>query len=887
MRCRFHTRFFWTVSGSLLLISILGLLLPMSVTPIKAQTSTIYGFVTEPDGVTPVPNGDVELWPVGASVPIAWDTTLIDGSFAFATESLPPGQYRIIARYPSGEFGASLPYAFSLEDNVTDVKVGVVRLTYPQLEGVVVGPDGIAPSGAVEVNLVSADGTTSLWDSSTPTRNFRFSGLPPGSYILKVELPEGSPFWSPEPIPIALEDRDPYQPASVQFVTIRLAPPQIMGAVVNPDGVTRYERGDVNLRSADGTVSQWDTSGPDKNFMFGNLKPGSYTIQAMVPDDSPYWPPSPVVITVTEKAQVIGPDFVTITLSYPQVAGVVLEPEADKPVSTQNVNLYNADRSVSEWAATTITSPFRFGGLPAGDYFLQVSPAEEETLFWPTEPLAVTLKDPSEYRTGPQAVTLTLTYPQVVGIVVEPETDKRVSTQNVNLYNADHSISEWAATTITSPFRFGGLPAGAYFLEARLEGEETPFLSTEPLAVALRKPGEYRETGPQAVTLTLTYVQVVGLVVEPDGVTRTQVDGVNLRNADSTISRWDSTTVTKPFAFGGLPAGEYALEVSLEETSPYWATEPLSVMVREESKYRAEAVQFVTLTLYYPQVAGTVVEPDGATPASTGDVNMRTPDGVTSLWDTVAAGQFRFGGAEEGDYLLEALPPEDSAFMNSTALALTIAEGERYPKQPPSPVILTLNYPQVVGLVVEPDGVTRIGSVEANLKSADGTVEQWSTSTSTAPFRFGGLNPGDYVLRVSLPSGVPFWPPAPTSVSLEEGSQYQPPEVITLIAEYPNVTGRLIYQGQPVAGAYVGVYTWDGSVSNWTVSDDEGYFVIGGLSPDRYTLDVTVPLPEDAGYWIGPPVQMAFELENEHVLIDLGVIELVKWPSLIDSHLTH
>ena len=170
--------------------------------PARAQTSTIFGMVTALDGVTPIEGAEVRLFAQGSPTPLAIDVTLIDGTFAFATTTLAPGQYIAIA-YPgsSGAGSASEASAFQVVDNITDVDLGVIKLSPAQVSGVLLSPSGTRISSNT-VSLRSTDGKKKLWDVTTPGHPFSFGDLPPGNYVLQVYI-QTEEFWIP-PAPVAV-----------------------------------------------------------------------------------------------------------------------------------------------------------------------------------------------------------------------------------------------------------------------------------------------------------------------------------------------------------------------------------------------------------------------------------------------------------------------------------------------------------------------------------------------------------------------------------------------------------------------------------------------------------------------------------------------------------
>ncbi len=627
---------------------------------IEAQTSTLYGLVTAPDGVTPVEGCNMELWAVGGSVPLAWDTTLIDGSFAFAITALPLGDYLLVANPPPrSEFGASAPLKITLRSNIDDVDAGTIRLTYPQVEGVVMQPDGRRyPYG--DVNLRSPDGTISRWDTASVTKTFRFVDLPPGQYEVENVLPRDSGFWPVPPVAITITERYVYDVSQRQFITITLARTQVEGIVVGPDGTTRVAVDSVNLQSADGQISEWSATTADEPFRFGGLPAGTYNLQVFLPADSPFRAPPPQPLTLDDTTR-----SVTVRLSYPQVEGVVVEPDGRTRVAQWDVNLRSADGRVSLWDSGPITENFSFSGLAGGQYVLEARPVPP---FWSSAPIPITVTADSIYRPDArQFVTVSLTYPQVEGVVMEPDRVTPAARWEVNLRSEDGKVSLWDTWRSGRSFQFGLVPAGEYVLYAVPEAQ-SPFWTSEPVTLTIVAGSAYSPTATQRVNPAFTYPQVVGVVLNPDG-TRATEGSVNLRTDDWTFSQWDNVSADYPFRFGLLAARDYLLEVYLPSDSLLWSPQPAVVSVPPGSQYSLAATQFITIQLKQPNVIGTLVYDNR--PVEGAGVTVYKTDGTLSRYaSTGSTGRFAIGELEAGNYFIEITSPANAEYWLDLAAAV-------------------------------------------------------------------------------------------------------------------------------------------------------------------------------------------------------------------------
>lgn len=685
----------WTIAAVTL-----AFLLSFTPLPVGAQTGTIFGVVTAPDGVTPVEGASIELRSAGSANTVAWDTTLIDGTFALASATLLPGKYTLIAHQPDqSDMWESEPQAFEFSDKTKDLDLGTIRLTYPQ----------------------------------------------------------------------------------------------VRGTVLEPDGVTTYPQGDIHLFNEDETVSNWDSSSAEKNFTFSDLKPGKYDVEVVLPEDSPFWAPEKITVDVLDE----------------------------KPTKIQQV----------------------------------------------------------------RAVTFTLSYVQVEGEVVEPDGKTRAASDSVNLVSADGSLSLWDSTTITQTFRFGGLEPGDYLLQMFLP-EGSPLSAPDQIPVSIKEKAITKKPDVQHFTLRLAHPQVQGAVFGPDGKTRVDNWNVLLTAQDGKVVATNSGAITQTFRLGGLPPGTYYLQAEPPPSSPYWNSKPVPITIAPGSQSADVGPQTADLTLTYPQIEGFVTTPDGKKRVSGVEVNLRTADETTSEWDSGAADKaFRFGGLKPGAYLLEAQATGSSPFIASPIVPITITNASPYLPTVTQRVDLALTYPQIEGVVLEPDGKTRYGAGDVKLWNAAETMAVWAPVSSGTTFRFGRLQPGPYGLKIVLPPGSRFWAPSPTPVEVRPDSMYQPPQMITITLENANVTGRITYKGKPVGDAGVGVYDPSGRISNWATTDKDGNFSIGGLKPDRYTLGVETAQAKTAERWLGPVNTIIFNLPDTKTVVDVGVIQVEEWLPFLQSNL--
>ena len=195
---------------------------------------------------------------------------------------------------------------------------------------------------------------------------------------------------------------------------------------------------------------------------------------------------------------------------------------------------------------------------------------------------------------------------------------------------------------------------------------------------------------------------------------------------------------TGAFSLGPVANGSYIVRARPPTGSSFTPSLPHSLLVA------GSPVDVGALALTDPDVTGTVFAPDGLTPTAARVNVYRAGHLVQS--DLADGGSFQLGGLLTGAYHLQAVPTTDDPYWRSPRLPISITSGIS------QTVDLTLREANVVGVIVDPNGVPVLGATVHVVGLIHHVYRQDKTSSS-GYFAIGALPPDVYVLRVDPP-----WP---------------------------------------------------------------------------------------------------------------------------------
>lgn len=238
------------------------------------------------------------------------------------------------------------------------------------------------------------------------------------------------------------------------------------------------------------------------------------------------------VLALTVTLTSASPDAVTID-------GHTAMPDGSLPVPAGTwAWLLNPDRSVhGQSQVDTATGQFSFNGVTPGAYLVRVVPPAHRldlspSAVHPVHVLTTTITLPE----------MRLTRPSVTGTVYAPGSITPTNAL-VNVYAGPLLVE--SRPTFNGQFAIGGLPAGAYALQAEP-------LPDDPFWQSLPKPILLNPVVPQSTTLTLRAVQIGGVAKDgPSPIEGARVHAVTIGGAH----RSDVTGPQGKFALGDLPLG--------------------------------------------------------------------------------------------------------------------------------------------------------------------------------------------------------------------------------------------------------------------------------------------------------------------------------------------
>jgi len=292
----------------------------------------IQGILYEPDGVTPVDGGWIEIYDENEQ-PWMGAGTASDGSFAIP--NLPPGTYTLHAYPPDAS-----PYAASLPKEV-DVLSGLwsttaLTLTQVRISGWV--RDSGTGARIADATVVAHDDawTFEQWDTTNITGEFKIGGVQIGvTYTLEVLPPDGSDY-------VPLPDHYTAVPTATNVVLeLQIPPTNVVGVVHDPNGMAVENAGVVLFRDDYWKETSTDISG---TFLFRGVPTGTFWLHA-----GPPWGVSglvgsePISLVITSPTSLVDVGVITLPHAYKTVTGQVLDADTGGVITDALVSAHRLD----------------------------------------------------------------------------------------------------------------------------------------------------------------------------------------------------------------------------------------------------------------------------------------------------------------------------------------------------------------------------------------------------------------------------------------------------------------------------------------------------------------------------------------------------------------
>ena len=731
--------------------------------------------------------------------------------------------------------------------------------------------------------------------STTSTGTYAFTGIPDGSYKIKVTPSYGStlaPYWVGGPT--EAEATELVMTGGIGLAGQDVALPlgaRLSGTVRGGSTLTAIPNASIEVRRAWG--SSWQTvatvyANTSGAFSVPGLPAGEYRVWVSAPYGTSWmssWVGGATFDSATRYPVELGdapPAIDVVLFAGATITGTVTAGADPLPMATVAAVRLDGTTPVDVVSRSTSTDgTYSLGGLPAGTYRIRVNAPYQSQ--WVTTWLGGTLTVDGAAEVvvaagstvGGKHIEMILgasisgTVTSASGAVSGATIYAYVPTQ----WGGYTAVGSSVTSNASGAFAVRGLPAGTYrlmitppsgseLLSTWIGGAD--FATATQYTVALGGSATAGTTVLQLGSLLSGSVLGDGVGIANAGVTAYRVGSAGSQEwLDSTSTNFDGEfTFTKR-----MPAGSIRLYASLNTytygPSPYLTTwfdgkqsfadaTPIEIVAGEPTSVSLALIKGAS-------VSGQVLAGAPAIPVEDATVEVCRD----SFWNcksltTGADGTYSAIGLEAGKYLVRALPPAGSNLLpayfggtdQNSATAITLVLGQ-------TAAGTTMTLPlgaEIGGRALDPEGAAVAGaSVTAYRTAAAGT--SWDASVQATTLADGsyvlhGLVPGEYRIRVVPASSSPLasgwfgagtsWASA-TEITASAGDELSGKDVTLTLGA--TLSGRVL--GGPDLGvedATVAVYvaTQNGYEQvKTTTSDTDGSYSIRGLGAGTYRIQVT------------------------------------------------
>ena len=596
--------------NNLVIISIMAsalfLILLTGVNSARAQTISVTGTLTLPDGVTAASNAWVYIhnsnWSVSKGV-----STNSNGYFSF--EDLTTGSYVLEVYAYNSSYPNPDPFTVDVTTGET-TRLGVVTLMNPNITGRLTLPDGTTATSNIYVYMHNANWSVSKYAYTTSDGYFNLYSNQSDDYTLEVwsSYTSGSTtYWPPDATTFTHTAGQ-----TTNVGTLKYNEPNIIGTVTQPDGVTAVSNISITVRTSNWSFSRSAWSATDGSF--GLYAPaGTYTLE-LYSNDENYPAPAPSTITVTAGQTT---DLGAVRLASPNIIGKVTKADGVTAVSGASVTVRNANWSVSQWKSTNSEGIFRTSLFTTGSYVIEVW--ANDTAESNPDPINFTFTagETSYFDGTNSSSVIKLQAPAMRGQILKPDSTA-AAYASVNVHDSTYSYqgSKWASTDSNGYFKVDALATGTYKVEITPPWDTKGIIGPDPFDISLTRGVTNTDYITSPLTLSYAKKAIVGIIKKPDG---TPVTDAYVNTWKRMGSGW-AQTETDSQGLYSMMIGKGTWQVSVypkwSSGSPSWGyyKSPTTVEFTEDNDISESKTVDFTVTPFTATLKGYLQYPDGSVP---------------------------------------------------------------------------------------------------------------------------------------------------------------------------------------------------------------------------------------------------------------------------------
>lgn len=486
---------------------------------VKLDSPFITGKLALPDGSPLTWNDDwnqrlhisVDLWNGDHTINKHSD---YDSDSKFKFGRVPAGTYTLHANlWDSDVYTGSANQTITVGESALDLTGTPVRLSTPQLTGVVYRPDGTTPVQNVWVNVYNGDWTVQQGSSTDSNGKYRIGGLAPGTYTFEIGLPnEVSDVVRPDPEQITITAS-----LTTKNVTLSEAKKFVRGTVKKASGAV-IACANVNANRRDGSGWAGATTKSDGTYTL-TLSPGSWNIRVEPSNnfecpsaDWVYMDPEAIVDFSNDASSQTETVNFTVEKTTAKITGTVTL-KSGKAITNGNVNANaQAQDGRNRWSNAQIKAD--------GTYTLNLVPGTYELNVWTPDNRLYVKNQKVTVKEG-QTLTVNFTVSEklahITGTVTSKDGKALSNLQiNGNLDCGPNGCSAWSNTRTDASGNFDlAATAGRWFLNFD-GGKNSSYVYDGP-PVDVYVAAETSTVSGVNFALTYADVTVTGNIVDESG----------------------------------------------------------------------------------------------------------------------------------------------------------------------------------------------------------------------------------------------------------------------------------------------------------------------------------------------------------------------------------